>query len=471
MLSKRAILSLVATAVGLAALVICLRRPVLRATAEHLSRQIQQAPEQQIERLLRQAAAWGEAGMPVLADALGSRREAVARAAGRVIRAELDRWKRLPLAERTARLAALTRALAERVDRFGSTARSEAAELAAGILLWPLDSEVADSQQVVADCQRILQACGTSPPVVAGVSVSAAERTSRSAAASMQHSGQHAEHSAGLRPFDLPPPDGTPQSSRRISAAEEPVTRMARLPGGGLPVEWFPQQIPEATGDLRTKGAEVEPGLLPGVSDAEQLAPAGRDTSPQPDVEQPDSGTSATTSPGQSDGTGSVHLNGQIRLRSSAAGDSGAAVAELVPSAALSQTADPAEEDELLAIVRRLGSSRPDEAAAARRELERRGFGARELALAKCLSDPRPEVRRKLAETLPSMAGVDAGMWLRWLGRDENPDVRLAAVSVMATTRDPALLRQVEQMAAGDPDPRVRRAAERVAQQRRVLLK
>jgi len=98
-------------------------------------------------------------------------------------------------------------------------------------------------------------------------------------------------------------------------------------------------------------------------------------------------------------------------------------------------------------------------------------FGARELALAKCLSDPRPEVRRKLAETLPSMAGVDAGMWLRWLGRDENPDVRLAAVSVMATTRDPALLRQVEQMAAGDPDPRVRRAAERVAQQRRVLLK
>ncbi len=60
------------------------------------------------------------------------------------------------------------------------------------------------------------------------------------------------------------------------------------------------------------------------------------------------------------------------------------------------------------------------------------------------------------------MPGIDAQVWLVWLSRDENPDVRLAAMTVMATTADPNVLRRIEQMARTDADPRIQRQGERL---------
>ena len=106
--------------------------------------------------------------------------------------------------------------------------------------------------------------------------------------------------------------------------------------------------------------------------------------------------------------------------------------------------------------------------ARAEEELERQGFDALHLELARQLTDPDPRVRRELAESLPAMPGIDAHVWLVWLSRDEHADVRLAAMTVMATSSDPNVLRRIEQMARSDADPRVQRQGERLLGLREV---
>jgi len=119
---------------------------------------------------------------------------------------------------------------------------------------------------------------------------------------------------------------------------------------------------------------------------------------------------------------------------------------------------------ETLAVVRRLQAQDPRDAAEARAELKRRGFADREVALARQLSDPDPHVRRRLVRLLPEIAGLDAVPWLVELSRDADADVRWTALTLLATTQDPALLRRVGELVRGDPDPRIQRLAERLGQ-------
>jgi hypothetical protein len=111
-----------------------------------------------------------------------------------------------------------------------------------------------------------------------------------------------------------------------------------------------------------------------------------------------------------------------------------------------------------------------DEAAAARAraELQRRGCTEVHLELARRLFDPDPEVRRALARALPGLQSVDAAPWLLRLGRDDNAEVRLTAVTIMATTGDPAVLEQAEALARQDPDSRIREQVENIGRQREM---
>ena len=121
--------------------------------------------------------------------------------------------------------------------------------------------------------------------------------------------------------------------------------------------------------------------------------------------------------------------------------------------------------DEAAAVLRwmfALRANDPSRRHRAEEELRALGFEALQLELALQLTDPNPNVRRELAESLPSMPGIDARGWLVWLSRDQNADVRLAAMSVMATTGDPTVLRRIEQMARRDVDPRVQRQGEQL---------
>ena len=83
------------------------------------------------------------------------------------------------------------------------------------------------------------------------------------------------------------------------------------------------------------------------------------------------------------------------------------------------------------------------------------------IELARRAGDPDPAVRRQFAESLPTLDGVDARPWLLELSYDDDPQVRAAAVTLMATSGDLELLKRVRQVSLDDPDDHTRAQAEK----------
>ena len=69
-------------------------------------------------------------------------------------------------------------------------------------------------------------------------------------------------------------------------------------------------------------------------------------------------------------------------------------------------------------------------------------------------------------QDLLAMPGVGAKAWLMLLADDADAEVRLAAVTVMATSNDSQLLEKAWQVALHDQDPRIAGLAERLRDRR-----
>jgi hypothetical protein len=123
---------------------------------------------------------------------------------------------------------------------------------------------------------------------------------------------------------------------------------------------------------------------------------------------------------------------------------------------------------DVLDLMRRLRTDDGDRPAEARRELLRRGFNEVDLQLARQLFSPDAEDRKQLAREVPRLSSVDAAQWLMWLALDPQAEVRLAAVTTLATTGDPGLLDRVEALARNDRDPQVHALAAQIAKQREL---
>ena len=128
--------------------------------------------------------------------------------------------------------------------------------------------------------------------------------------------------------------------------------------------------------------------------------------------------------------------------------------------------ADELKSVDSFALLHRICLSDPKEAAAARTELSRRGLTEVHFDLARRLFGADPGVRKQLARTLPELKSIDATPWLLHLSKDADAEVRLTAITLLATSGDPALLQQVEQIAAEDDDPRIRDQVVRISRQR-----
>jgi hypothetical protein len=76
------------------------------------------------------------------------------------------------------------------------------------------------------------------------------------------------------------------------------------------------------------------------------------------------------------------------------------------------------------------------------------------------------EVRLKLLDSVLAEANVDPRPWLFLLADDENADVRLMAVTVMATSDDKSLVEKAWQVAIRDRDPRIADLAARLRARR-----
>ena len=102
-------------------------------------------------------------------------------------------------------------------------------------------------------------------------------------------------------------------------------------------------------------------------------------------------------------------------------------------------------------VMRQLHVNDPRVVAAARVELEQRGVTGSLVEVARLATDPDPQVRKSLAESLPSLAGVDAKPWLLELSYDDDPQVRATAVTLMATSGDLELLKRWSKSRARTP--------------------
>jgi hypothetical protein len=335
-----------------------------------------------------------------LAALLGSDRLCVAEAVRQALGDEMRRWPSLDPDSRRRRQLILARALADQIELFSPDARCVASDIALRILAVIPGTDASESA-IVAACDQVLRA-------------SAAQRRQRLLA-----------RRPGLAELE---------AQRRGSAEFEAnrAPRLASLPGGSL----FPSGLDTPPAGDAMAEVDNRPD-----EDRRPLASNEPARLPEPSAEQMDA---------------AVETDEELE----------AAAATLHHNAV--PTGDETEEeagDEAAAVLRwmfALRAHEPSRRHRAEQELRALGFEALQLELAMQLTDPNPTVRRELAESLPAMPGIDARTWLIWLSRDAQADVRLAAMSVMATTGDLNLMRRIEQMARRDSDSRVQRQGEQL---------
>jgi hypothetical protein len=89
------------------------------------------------------------------------------------------------------------------------------------------------------------------------------------------------------------------------------------------------------------------------------------------------------------------------------------------------------------------------------RELAKRGFGKLSKRLVRQYFSDNAQDRLKLVDLVLAQPGGGSEAWLLLLASDSDPDVRLFAVTFMATSNDAALVEKAWQTAIRDRDPRI----------------
>ncbi|MHB8903060.1 MAG: HEAT repeat domain-containing protein, partial [Thermoguttaceae bacterium] len=253
-------------------------------------------------------------------------------------------------------------------------------------------------------------------------------------------------------------PTGSPSIAAVATAPETTVANAPQPPGDDPTVlrELEIPNLPRVAEPRRRFGSQVDVGLTP------CLVPLpGDDETPRPDDL-----ADAWAMQG--------HRLGEVRP-GHAALELYPAVPQSLPAPAIAevrdrdlQTHSPWSELSPSECMRRLHAAGL-ESLSAEAELKRRGFDALRLSIARRVYDPDPKVRLELVRELPGIPGIGAAEWLLKMAADEHEDVRLAAISLLATLNDPVVLDQIESIARLDSSERVRQQALRLKQRRQDL--
>lgn len=118
-------------------------------------------------------------------------------------------------------------------------------------------------------------------------------------------------------------------------------------------------------------------------------------------------------------------------------------------------------------LLQRLAAADFYNAGAIRLVLRDRGITLEELALVDRLLSSDPAERLRLVSELKVLPARPARRWLQELLTDESAEVRLQALTALATTNDPALLGLAREMAVSDQDARVAELAARIMREAR----
>jgi len=425
------LLSILLLATSLILLAAFGRTCLLRLEAQHWRRQIAAASDGDAIVLIR-STPWEDDSqrLSLLVESLVSPRDCVREAAEQKLRETLRHWQTLAPQEQSGRFADLAAAIVDQSKNFDSRACREAKALIVQVLQQPSAGCLAERGRTIALCQRVLAAVGDRDRTVC----LAQPVPSADTLADPEATG------AGLRARQEPLPP--------IPA----IDGFSQLPGGAIPVESFslpqlPALPPKETADARSEPAALPVPARPHPLAAQPTANAGGGDAPA---------TSASTKSWLQ----SPHNDHVLRATSLAEFRCRAGITPAVAVTGL-------EQSETIDLIRDLSSTDPTIEAKARTELTQRGFTDFHLKFARRLFDPDPAVRREVAQMLPSLPGMDSAPWLLYLCRDDDPDVRLTAVSLIVTTGNPALIERAEAIARADSDPRMQNQAEQIAQFRR----
>ncbi len=239
--------------------------------------------------------------------------------------------------------------------------------------------------------------------------------------------------------------------------AESEVLAMAKLPGGGLPIESFevPASPPRelVAGPFGVGTSRAYPA---GRGPASVLAPGD-----QPPPDKLPMTSSARAVPRGYGRTPSEGLIPEDEIE-------GPHVPRLLGGDELGDVLPNLSSIDLMRLLHN-SDARLSEGAEA--ELIHRQFSDVEVELGRRLTDADPVVRRKLVDTLPRIPGLNPKPWLLWLSEDSAAEVRRSALTLMATSSDRDLLRRVEDVARRDPDPRIAELADRLLERRRAATR
>ena len=370
--------------------------------------ELARTPDDGVGEVLRKMADFGEPGLGAVVRALGSARTCVCESAYQTLTDELNAWSRLEPLDADDRLSTLAAALAERADERSPAARGAAARLAIRVLLWPCDSAAAERDRLVADCERVLQAAGAP-----------SKRPAKSVPAARRRAHRH------------------PAPSVRVAAAPHrgDAEALANLPATTMPLPdfEFPTLARAATAGLSTGAGAAEPGRFD-ASQATAIAGRTPDGSAGDEADSIDEDDSATAE--------ASLVSSKQRLQG------GARRLSAVDTMTLFEQLHDSD-----------GAA--TEAAA---ELRARGLTIRQIEVGMHLTAPDAHERRVWTEALPGIRGVSAKAWLLHLSRDESLAVRRAAVSLLATSGDPEMLRRVAEVGRQESDPDLRLEAARAAE-------
>lgn len=389
--------------------------------------QLETVAEEQVPTLVERLAQIERNGLPVLVRALNSSRACVARAAKRGLWQEIDQWEKMRNRDASRKAACLAQTLADEVDGFGPQGQDYAADVAARILNWPGADEVVRAKAVMAACEHVIRTSRQPRPLWAARPSPASD--------SPPDTGQDVVlESARRSPAETDAQDGT-------------IKQLTYVPGGGLPIV---PSVEALTEDRATSDSASKPSQGP-VEDVK------KSPSPVPEAAK-------SLEPSAASEPAPIELPaGQPLRRASQTAQPLASREPAPPASREGQVTKKLLLADPLELMRQLRSQDSGAAETARQELQRRGFTEVHLELAKQMFDPDPEVRKQLARMLPELRSVNSTPWLVWLCRDRDADVRLLAVTMLATSNDPTVLAQVERLARLDEDPRIQDQAQRMA--------
>ncbi len=385
----------------------------------------------EVHRQLEKIAQLGRPGIEILIHSLSHRRRSVATASRTILSEQFSQWRLQPTQQATPRLEHLARQLAHQSADLNEQERRWAVDLAMQMLVWPADMPASAKIQLVQNCETILHAAGSHQTASANLIVEAHRKDRQSTTNPTQSATDH----------------------------EIAFDELPEIPGGDLPLEIanIPSALPPS--EIRPRSTrQKKPYWTDSPSDLKfsrdkpvnhhlqepaPLDPPFANRLPRGGQEQPT--TSHLPMSGQ-------RLNwGPLNNGSPSSHDQEFPNLQLI-----------AERE----LIHWLHSDSSSQRQAAQEELVNRGFNNKELQLAKLLGASNPQQRIRLTRMLPSVP-IDTERWWTWLCEDIDPQVRIAAITVLATTSDPELQKRLRRMQLEENSELVLQQIQQILERRR----